>query len=160
MVGKPQWQAVPARAARGNSWACEHRESHPVSPSAAQASSSSDPGGYITWRATLHPGSCAACLSDPLPEIRLQERLGIHNQEGQWRSRCLHSTFPGDKGRPSESASSSHLPRLHGEVKNIAGKYYVGIEHLDPLLSLSGHHSNPSHSISTKLGVRSHPELL
>lgn len=154
MVGKPQWQAVPARAARGNSWAGEHSESHPVSPGAAQASSSPD------LAARLHPGSCAACLSDPLPEIRLQERLGIHNQEGQGRSRCLHSTFPGDKGRPTESASSSHLPGLHGEVKNIAGKYYVGIEHLDPLLSLSGHHSNPSHSISTKLGVRSHPELL
>lgn len=90
MVGKPQWQAVPARAARGNSWAGEQNKCH-RSPSAAQTSSSPDigdypscPGGFtLSWFRV-------ACLSDPLPEIRLQERLDICNQEGQRRTRRLH----------------------------------------------------------------------
>lgn len=88
-MGKPQWQAVPARAARGNSWVGEQSKSH-QSPSAAQTSSFPDIGDYLVppWRLYFILVLC--CLSDPLPEIRLQERLGIYNQEGQRRSRRPH----------------------------------------------------------------------
>lgn len=63
------------------------------------------------------------------------------------------------KGEP-QSVPALPICWLHGEVKTIVEKYCVGTEHLDPVLSLSNHHSNASHSISTKLGVRSHLELV
>lgn len=79
---------------------------------------------------------------------------------GEASARIAHSQVA--KGDP-QSVPTLPICWLHGEVKKkkkIAEKYCVGIEHLDPLLSLSDHHSNTSHSLSTKLGVRSHLELV
>lgn len=43
-------------------------------PSPTSGGYPSRPGGFtLSW-------FCVACLSDPLPEVRFQERLGIRNQ--------------------------------------------------------------------------------
>lgn len=75
---------TPGQESRASVTEVPVQPKHPPPRTSDTGDYPSCPGGFtLSWFRV-------ACLSDPLPEIRLQERLDICNQEGQRRTRRPH----------------------------------------------------------------------